>query len=102
MIEQKETKGKEFEEMLREPACRVCGCTESRACPDGCYWVEEDLCSECLDLCEMLLADFGVSDRAPTAIVAIGYGLAAERVFGPPHDDELLAEMERAAAEEDW
>lgn len=30
-----------------EPACRVCGCTESRACPGGCWWVEEDLCSTC-------------------------------------------------------
>ncbi len=30
------------------PACRVCGCTEFRACgPDGCCWVEADLCSRC-------------------------------------------------------
>ncbi|KAF5051099.1 hypothetical protein DSECCO2_422620 [anaerobic digester metagenome] len=28
--------------------CRVCGCTEDNACPGGCYWVEEDLCSECV------------------------------------------------------
>jgi hypothetical protein len=28
--------------------CRVCGCTEDHACPGGCYWVEEDLCSECI------------------------------------------------------
>jgi len=27
--------------------CRVCGCTDNRACPGGCYWVEEDLCSAC-------------------------------------------------------
>lgn len=25
--------------------CRVCGCTEDRACVLGCTWVEEDLCS---------------------------------------------------------
>lgn len=30
-----------------EPACRVCGCTESRACLGGCWWVEDDLCSTC-------------------------------------------------------
>ncbi len=38
-------------------ACRVCGCTDDRACvytwEDGeahtCYWVTEDLCSECED-----------------------------------------------------
>jgi hypothetical protein len=27
--------------------CRVCGCTDERACPGGCSWVEEDLCSAC-------------------------------------------------------
>lgn len=28
--------------------CRICGCTDDHACPGGCYWVEEDLCSECV------------------------------------------------------
>jgi hypothetical protein len=33
---------------LGEPrTCRVCGCTDERACPGGCSWVEEDLCSAC-------------------------------------------------------
>lgn len=27
--------------------CRVCGCTQHRACPGGCYWFEPDLCSRC-------------------------------------------------------
>ena len=27
--------------------CRVCGCTQDRACEGGCYWVEWDLCSKC-------------------------------------------------------
>ncbi len=27
--------------------CRECGCTDERACPGGCSWVEEDLCSAC-------------------------------------------------------
>jgi len=31
----------------KERKCRVCGCTEDRACPGGCYWVEPDLCSRC-------------------------------------------------------
>lgn len=35
-----------------KPACRVCGCTEDRACLDeatgfGCHWVEDDLCNVC-------------------------------------------------------
>lgn len=27
--------------------CRACGCTDMSACDDGCYWVEDDLCSAC-------------------------------------------------------
>jgi ParB/RepB/Spo0J family partition protein len=28
-------------------SCRACGCTDARACPGGCSWVEWDLCSAC-------------------------------------------------------
>lgn len=31
-----------------ETACRVCGCTDARACAGGCSWVEPDLCSACV------------------------------------------------------
>lgn len=34
-------------EPLMGRVCRVCGCTDDHACPGGCYWVEEDLCSAC-------------------------------------------------------
>ena len=27
--------------------CRVCGCSNEDPCEEGCYWVEEDLCSVC-------------------------------------------------------
>jgi hypothetical protein len=35
--------------------CRVCGCTDDRACVDKetgepCYWVMSDLCSICADM----------------------------------------------------
>ena len=33
--------------MLFNNHCRVCGCTDLRACAGGCYWVEADLCSRC-------------------------------------------------------
>lgn len=36
---------RQAEEYVR--SCRVCGCTDDHACPGGCYWVEEDLCSAC-------------------------------------------------------
>jgi len=25
--------------------CCICGCTESRACPRGCYWITSGICS---------------------------------------------------------
>lgn len=30
-----------------ERVCRVCGCTDERACPGGCWWIQWDLCSAC-------------------------------------------------------
>ena len=27
--------------------CAVCGCTDDDACPGGCRWVADDLCSAC-------------------------------------------------------
>lgn len=32
--------------------CRVCGCTDNNACEGGCHWVEQDLCSNCVDISE--------------------------------------------------
>jgi hypothetical protein len=33
-----------------EQICRECGCTQNNACPNGCWWVEEDLCSDCTEI----------------------------------------------------
>lgn len=30
------------------PSCRVCDCTQERACEGGCIWAEADLCSRCV------------------------------------------------------
>lgn len=30
--------------------CRICGCTDDKACPGGCYWVGRDLCSKCEEI----------------------------------------------------
>jgi nucleoside 2-deoxyribosyltransferase len=29
--------------------CRICSCTDMNACLAGCMWIEDDLCSECID-----------------------------------------------------
>lgn len=31
-----------------EEVCRVCGCSDTKACPDGCMWAEPGLCSSCV------------------------------------------------------
>jgi hypothetical protein len=36
-----------MERVKAEQVCRICGCTQDNACPGGCFWVEDDLCSEC-------------------------------------------------------
>ena len=28
--------------------CRICGCTDDRACPGGCSWAAPGLCSSCV------------------------------------------------------
>ena len=38
------------EKALDETACRIFGCTDSKACFGGCWWVEDDLCSKCATL----------------------------------------------------
>ena len=41
--------------MKKEAKCKVCGCTDSHACPGGCYWIilnrvkGEGVCSNCKD-----------------------------------------------------
>lgn len=30
-----------------ERRCRECGCTDEYGCAEGCYWVRDDLCSQC-------------------------------------------------------
>jgi len=38
-------------EVVKDPKCKVCGCTELKSCvgPDQqpCYWAEPNLCSHC-------------------------------------------------------
>lgn len=30
-----------------EKICTICGCTDSAACPGGCCWTREGVCSQC-------------------------------------------------------
>ncbi len=33
---------------LKEQKCRICGCTDSKACEGGCSWVLPEICSKCV------------------------------------------------------
>lgn len=30
--------------------CKICGCDNQNACCSSCYWVEENLCSNCIEI----------------------------------------------------
>ena len=48
---------RDWEELHRSSTrCRVCGCTEADGCPEGCSWVDDDLCSICASAAEAIAA----------------------------------------------
>jgi hypothetical protein len=58
------------------PTCVRCGCTEKRGCSEGCFWIEDNLCSQCE----------GRIGRATSALGAMG-GTAGRGEIPPvrPH-----------------
>lgn len=70
--------------------CRHCGCTDDQACPQGCSWVEPDLCSSCAD--EHAESD----DVVPAHAFAIGVlvctcGMRMQPAIAPTTAAELAA-----------
>jgi hypothetical protein len=62
--------------------CRVCGCTDDRACEGGCSWIEADLCSACVETAErfaVVLTKPSVGDRSHAILLirenAEGFGM---------------------------
>lgn len=41
--------------------CRICECTETDACVNGCSWATDTLCSTCADFMEVMAAYMMVS-----------------------------------------
>jgi len=41
---------------VAERTCRICGCTDTRACEGGCSWLLQGVCSKC------------ITDRVPECI----------------------------------
>ena len=66
-----------------ERRCRVCGCTDECGCPEGCWWIEDDLCSSCGD-------KSGISEKAQQDIDEL---LADDKgVTAPKSEADSLAE----------
>jgi hypothetical protein len=38
----------QFAQSAGEQRCSVCGCSNSQACPGGCIWATDTLCSRCV------------------------------------------------------
>lgn len=47
-------------ELVDEPRCRECGCSDSFACPQGCGWAQPDLCSVCAVEHDVLADPLGI------------------------------------------
>lgn len=78
-----------------ECKCRICGCTDDNACPDGCYWIEEDLCSACADLVDQI-----VRTSVPVYDVLLERAKQIKKYgFDADHDDTWAhSELKYAAA----
>jgi len=70
--------------------CRECGCTAERGCPEGCFWVDDDMCSECAQGQDAVDALRFALDGAPALVVgdvtqgdALGCDGAALQAAGP-------------------
>lgn len=57
--------------------CRLCGCTDDRACPGGCYWVTAELCSACASSCVALADEVDLYPMRSTTVREIQDAIAA-------------------------
>ena len=60
---------------MEERVCRICGCTEDNACEGGCSWVEEDLCSACVDAEGNSVSDDDQDDAEDVEIIEKSNGV---------------------------
>jgi len=88
-----------------EPTCRVCGCTQDRACPGGCGWetADRDLCTACADRVWAIVSTaarraFAREDNANVLTLAFGLAVCAGATSGPARS-ALLATLAAALAD---
>lgn len=76
-----------FDEELR--FCKVCGCSADHSCPGGCYWVTDNLCSNCvysIFTCEAIVLEESTKDELNTATVPGTEDYLADEIT-----DEMIA-----------
>lgn len=91
------------------PDCRFCGCTNNRACPGGCGWVEPDLCSMCAGILSepqplvYLTARYSrleeMNRYAGELRGALGYGVEARWLKGEHHVHDGALAVEAATGD---
>ena len=69
--------------------CKFCGCTDAQACPGGCSWASERVCSRCAD------AQAAIEPAGPNAGLCRAHHRAAERIHATATWD---AQVRAAAA----
>lgn len=65
----------------QQPSCRICACTEDRACPGGCSWIEPDLCSRCVGKTAPEHDDGRLQERVVGAYLLLSCNREAARRF---------------------
>jgi hypothetical protein len=98
--------------MSEQQKCRICGCTQDRACDPPCEWVERDLCSGCViealsrdaDFCRLMLHPVSIETDGQTAVqlVSVIQLACRHRQFDGPVKESMagLARQIQAALSE--
>jgi hypothetical protein len=58
----------EFSDVTDSWRCKACGCSNARACPGGCFWVDDNKCSRCFDADGRPFAFGDAEDDSPLGI----------------------------------
>jgi hypothetical protein len=73
--------------------CRVCGCTDGRACPSGCWWALPDVCSQCVGM-SMLPRKRHVLKAEPRFFRAVWKGIKSFEIRRNDRDYQLYDELD--------
>lgn len=85
--------------LIRE--CRMCSCTDEKGCPEGCWWVEDDLCSRCEPKAKAL-DEFTESLKAAAAILSQKICITSVEVKIERVSDEFYIDVDVFDPDDDY